>query len=375
MPITRRERRLTGSTWAGRVRDDGSTMTTPQAGPLPVTRRPTSGPRVIVRILVGGVITGGLVVLLLTHHDLVAELLDAIGDARPWWLGVAVAAEVVSIASLARQQRRLLSVHGGHFTLRSVLATTYGGNVISTSLPVVGAAAAAVFAFRRYTRLGAETTIAGWALMMSGIFSSISFGAVVATGAILTGHTGAAISGLLGLVFVVLPVSVIILGIRRPRIQAGVERHAIRFAGVLRRRLPKIGGRVRDEGIINGVDKIASFRLGVGGMIHVLALSLLNWLADAACLAAVLMAVTGTVPWQSLLLVWAAGAGVSTLKLTPGGIGVVEAALVAALTGIGFTASIALGSILLYRAVSLWFVAGVGGVTLLTLRARSRVTA
>jgi putative heme transporter len=339
-------------------------MTTQQVRP------PRSGLVVAVRVLVAGVVAGALVVLLVTNENLVAELVDAIGDGRPLWLVVAVLAEVVSIAALARQQRRLLSVHGGHFTLRSVLATTYGGNVISTSLPVVGAAAAAVFAFRRYTGLGAETTIAGWALMMSGIFSSISFGAVVATGAILTGHTGAAISGLLGLVFVVLPASVVILGIRRPRIRAGVERHAVRFAGVLRRRLPKAAGRVRDEGIIDGVEKVASFRLGVGGMIHVLALSLLNWLADAACLSAVLMAITGRVPWQSLLLVWAAGAGVSTLKLTPGGIGVVEAALTAALAGVGFPTSLALGSVLVYRAISLWFVAGVGGVTLLALRSR-----
>lgn len=338
------------------------------------TRRPRGAVVVAVRVLVACLVVGGLVALLISNNDLVGELIDAIGDARPLWLVVAVMAEVASIAGLARQQRRLLSVHGGHFTLRSVLATTYGGNVISTSLPVVGAAAAAVFAFRRYTGLGAETTIAGWALMMSGIFSSISFGAVVATGAILTGHTGAAVSGLLGLVFVVLPASIVILGIRRPRIRAGVERHAVRFAGVLRRRLPKTAGRVRDEGIIHGVEKVASFRLGVGGLIHVLALSLLNWLADAACLAAVLMAVTGSVPWQSLLLVWAAGAGVSTLKLTPGGIGVVEAALTAALTAAGFPASLALGSVLLYRAISLWFVAGIGGMTLLALRSRRRAT-
>jgi uncharacterized protein (TIRG00374 family) len=328
-----------------------------------------------VRVLAVVVLVAGVTALLLTHRDVVSGLTGAIAGARPGWLVAAVLAEVASIAGLARQQRRLLSVHGGHFTLRSVLATTYGGNVISTSLPVVGAAAAAVFAFRRYTGLGAERTITGWALTMSGLFSSISFAAIAAVGALTSGETGTAVSGALGLVFVVVPASVIVLGIRRPWIRLGVEHGAVRAAAVLRRRIPRLAKRLHDDAIVRGVEKVASFRLGVPGMAHVLALSLLNWLADAACLSAVLLALNAHMEWRSLLLVWAAGAGVSSLKLTPGGIGVVEAALTAALAGAGVAGPVALGSVLIYRAISLWFVAAVGGVTLLALRSRRPATA
>ena len=94
---------------------------------------------------------------------------------------------------------------------------------------------------------------------------------------------------------------------------------------------------------------------------------MLNWAADAACLAFAVLAVGGDVPWHGLLLAWAAGTAVASLGLTPGGLGVVEATLSSALIATGLVGSTAIAAVLVYRIVSLWLVLAVGGVTLLGL--------
>jgi uncharacterized membrane protein YbhN (UPF0104 family) len=57
----------------------------------------------------------------------------------------------------------------------------------------------------------------------------------------------------------------------------------------------------------------------------------------------------------------------STLNLAPGGLGVVEIALGAALIAAGIPPGTAVAAALLYRAVKLGLVLAVGGVTLLVI--------
>jgi len=70
-----------------------------------------------------------------------------------------------------------------------------------------------------------------------------------------------------------------------------------------------------------------------------------------------------------LLLAYAAGMAASSLSLLPGGLGVVDAALVLTLVAGGIPAASALPAVLLYRLISLggvvtvgWMVAAVQGV-------------
>ena len=61
----------------------------------------------------------------------------------------------------------------------------------------------------------------------------------------------------------------------------------------------------------------------------------MNWVADIACLALAIMAVGSPVPWSGLILAWSVRVGAASLGLTPGGLGVVEAALAGALVAAG----------------------------------------
>jgi uncharacterized protein (TIRG00374 family) len=111
---------------------------------------------------------------------------------------------------------------------------------------------------------------------------------------------------------------------------------------------------------------LGSYRLGAAGAAGTILFGLVNWLLDAGCLALSLVAVGADVPWQGLLLAWGAGTLVSSTRLTPGGIGIVEAALASALVAAGLPASQAVPGVVVYRLVSLWLLSAIGGLCLLT---------
>jgi uncharacterized protein (TIRG00374 family) len=89
-------------------------------------------------------------------------------------------------------------------------------------------------------------------------------------------------------------------------------------------------------------------------------LSLINWVSGAACLVAAIVAVRVNVPWSKVLLVYGAGATVSSFNLTPGGLGVVEGTLTAGLVAAGLNSKSALGAVLIFRTATFWIPIAVG---------------
>jgi uncharacterized protein (TIRG00374 family) len=91
-----------------------------------------------------------------------------------------------------------------------------------------------------------------------------------------------------------------------------------------------------------------------------------DYVALVCCLAAV-----GARPHPSLvLLAYVAGALLSLIPITPGGLGFVEAGLTGLLTAAGVSAQQALVSTLAYRLVSFWLPLPAGGVAYLLFRRR-----
>jgi uncharacterized protein (TIRG00374 family) len=95
---------------------------------------------------------------------------------------------------------------------------------------------------------------------------------------------------------------------------------------------------------------------------------LTNWLADAGVLAISILAVGAVVPWRTLLLVYILATVVSSVGITPRGIGVVEGTLCVGLVSTGVPAALALAAVLLYRLVSFWLVMAVGWLVFFYLR-------
>ena len=316
--------------------------------------------------VVGVVVTVALVWLVFAQRERLRESLGLLAHVRWSWILAAVVAQAVSMGAMARQQRRLLGVGGTRVSLAGVLATTYAGNAISVGLPLAGPAAATLFAMRRFVALGADASVAGWTLAVSGVFSSFALVAVVAAGAVLSGSGLAVVSAAIGVLGGAVPLAVLLLSLRRPGPRAIVERLGARLLGGAQ----KVSGHPQgdpEEIVHEQLEEVTALHPDTRTLMVTAFLAVLNWVADALCLAFAIKAVGGDVPWHGLLLAWAAGTAVASLGLTPGGIGVVEAALSSALIAAGLVGSTAIAAVLVYRIVSLWLVLAVGGLTLVGL--------
>ena len=107
--------------------------------------------------------------------------------------------------------------------------------------------------------------------------------------------------------------------------------------------------------------QLRSVRPGARDWLVAMAYGVGNWLFDIACLAAsaAALGIRGlTLPL--LVIAYAAGMAASGISVLPGGIGVVDTAMVLALVAGGIPAAAALPAILLYRLISLVGVAAAG---------------
>jgi hypothetical protein len=104
----------------------------------------------------------------------------------------------------------------------------------------------------------------------------------------------------------------------------------------------------------------------------VFALAVINWVADCGCLACAILATGARVPWHGLVLAYGAGAAVGSTGVTPGGFGIVEVTLTAALAAVGLSAAQALTAVLTYRLINFWLILIGGWITVIVLTHRHR---
>jgi len=93
-----------------------------------------------------------------------------------------------------------------------------------------------------------------------------------------------------------------------------------------------------------------------------------NWLTDLLCLMATCRAVGLPVGVTTLAGIYLGVQIVRQVPLTPGGVGVVDTALVAGLTAAGATALTAAAAVVLYRLLSCWLLIPAGGAAAVLLR-------
>jgi undecaprenyl-diphosphatase len=85
---------------------------------------------------------------------------------------------------------------------------------------------------------------------------------------------------------------------------------------------------------------------------------------------AAIQAFGGGVPATKVLAVYLGGSALAAVSPTPGGLGALEAALVAGLTGVGASAAPSVAAVLVYRFVTYWVPVLPGLVLFRRLRAR-----
>jgi putative heme transporter len=306
-----------------------------------------------VRTLLIAAIFAGTAVAVYAQRDTIGNGIHNVRHLNWAWVVAASLAEMLSMLALALLYQDLLRASQARLAVIWIFASSYIANVISISVPVIGAGMASRTAYQQFREGGADPAAASLALTLAGIVSTVTLAPTVTAAALLSGNPAASAGGLLAAIAMVAAVVAVAVEIRSGPGRARL----VRFTAFLLRCLQRIIRRPKGDASALAQSALASvqrIRLGTSILTQALIWGLVNWWGDVACLAFALRAAgVSDLSIGKLLLVWTAGTGAASLSPTPAGIGAVEVAMAAALTAAGVKGSHAITAILIYRVITL----------------------
>jgi putative heme transporter len=318
--------------------------------------KPDLAARRLLRRLVGTVTLTLVLVEAVVLRHYVARAVTVIAHARPGWVLAAVACALLSMGFFARLQRRMLRAGGTTVSMPHIIGMVYAANAVNVTLPG-GTALSAAYVVKRFTAWGASAPVAGFAVIASGVLSSVTFAGLALSCGVLAGHGDDAYLAFGGAGLCVLAV----VGLRQLSRRTGTSRRvATRCVTGFNRAMR----RERDRGVDavrRFFDEIALIHPHRRDWLAGAGFAALNWLADLGCLIAACHAVglrSGSV--VLILAAYLAGMTASSVSFLPGGVGVIDVAMVLALTGDHVPATTATAAVLLYRMISCLFIVGLG---------------
>ena len=310
-----------------------------------------------VRWVVLGVVAIVLGVEVALGWNQLAKAWMSLYEANWWWLIAAVLAAAASMHSFAEIQRTLLRSAGVHVKQWRSEAAFYAANSLSTTLPG-GPVLAATFLFRQQRIWGASAVVASWQLVMAGVLQAAGLAVLGLGGAFFLGAKNNPFSLLFtlgGFVALVLLAQAVA---SRPELIEGIGTRVLTRANSIR-------GRPADTGLAKWREtlmQLESVSLGRRDLSVAFSWSLVNWIADVACLAFAAYAAGDHASIAGLAIAYAAARAVGTIPLTPGGLLVVEAVLVPGLVSSGMSLPNAISAMLIYRLISWLLIAAIGWV-------------
>lgn len=297
-----------------------------------------------------------------------SKTVHLLGRVNIGWLVAGVVLEGAAILSYAELTRTLLPS-----ALRPSLSRMVRITLATLGLSHVvpgGTAVGSSLGYRLLTNEGVRGTDAGFVLATQGIGSAVVLNVLLWVGLVvsipLRGfnaiYVTAAIVGSLLLAFV--GVTLLLLTKGEDRLAAGVCRVADH--------LPLINGNAVADGLRHVAARIREIGSGDGVLETAVRWASLNWLLDMAALWVFLAAFGHRTSPDALVISYGLAFVLAAIPITPGGLGVVEAALTASLVGFGATRNAAVLGVVTYRLVNFWLPIPAGAVSYLTLRAGDR---
>jgi len=298
-------------------------------------------------------------------------------DANTGWLLAAVAAEAVAIVAFSLVQRRLVMDLGGRLSRRGSVELTLASGAISSALPG-GSAIGAGYTYRRLRRAGlAKTDVGVTMIASSGLFTGALLLLYVALAgpSLLDGLAQAIGRRHLHVLVVLMTVLAVVLFIKSQR-RAIESRRSDNFAitvtrGARAKVVPHtMFGRAAHSlvGFVRS-SQDAARAIPAGSWKSGAVWAVVKWAADFAVLACATFAVGASVDFVSLATVYVGVQALRQIPFTPGGIGVIEAALLGGLIAAGAVAAPAAAAVVIYRVLTLWVILPAGAVAAVLDRA------
>ena len=325
--------------------------------------------RAVLRSALGIAIVAAVyveVVPRIASYGSVAKQLGTVS--APWAVGLAAAA-ALDVLTTAFPWRALLP----QLSWLGALGFTQASTALTLVLPG-GAPLGMALSFGLLRRLRVAAGAAGFAVALTGIWSQVMIllyplvGAVLVLGSGNLSPSSLSIAGASGAAAAVIALlAVAALRSRRAALKLGdaAGRVGARFARLLRRSPPAWSGealvRVREERLDDLRRRWPVLTAATLGN------QLTAYLIFELSLRAVGISV-GTLSPSESFLAWAIGRVISSLPLTPGGVGFVELGMIGTLVGFGAPHAHIVAAVLLYRALVIVPTLVVGALALLAFR-------
>ncbi len=306
-----------------------------------------------------------VVVILAVEVVLISPSLEEawrrIGDLDWVWIVASIVAALLSMDSYAQVQRALLRSGGVKVGQWQSLSVILASNAVSQTMPG-GPVLSPAFVYRETRKWGATPVVASWQVVMSGLLAGVGLAVLGFGGALLAGAKTSPFSVFFSVVgFIAVAVVFQYLASHPESLQSTL----LRVMDWINQVRSKPAGNGHDR-IMETLEQLRAVQLSKRDLGVSFGWSMFNWVADVACLAFACWAVGAHPSIAGLMVAYAAGKAVgNAVPLLPGGIGVVDAVLVPALTSAGMPAADAITAVLVYRVISYILIAAIGWVVVL----------
>ncbi|MCU1358994.1 MAG: rane protein [Ilumatobacteraceae bacterium] len=276
----------------------------------------------------------------------VAAALDRIRRIRLGRLLIAVVLEAASVLLAGAMQRHIVRRAGASVSRARAAAVATAGSAIALSVPG-GPFIAGGYMYQQYRRQGLDRVLVGWVVATMTTISIIALTAFSIIGA--RGASGINRTSIVTTVLVTALLVGAILVVTAPRRLDRVALAMLRLIGRFRRLTvdPQQAWKSFVERLtavdVRGRDWVVLFTYSFG-----------NWATDCGSLYLAARALNAHLGFTGVVVAYAVGQAILAFPLTPGGIGIYEAGVTAALTRVGIRRSKALSSVMMYRFISLW---------------------
>lgn len=305
---------------------------------------------------------GSAVVIGLGIHFLVPQLagLRATAEAiltADWWLPVSlVVLEATSLACYGQLLVTTLRGSGQPVEAAYVQRSTLVGNSLGRAMPA-GSAASLVIVVAGFHARGMDGVKTGTAMWGAGMLSSAVLALLLPVAAVVGlvgGHMGR-----IGMSAILAALTVLIVTVLLPV----AMRHPDAFADRIRRLLEPLDrgplrGRLHVDAIVDGVRRGAGNLSDLASdraiLARATAWAVANWLLDVAVVFVLALTVGIGTPLSAILLAYVVAQVVAAIPLTPGGVGIVETAMIGTLVASGAPAAAATVTVFGWRLISHW---------------------
>ena len=311
-----------------------------------------------------------LVLFLVVDHLVLPQLagarraVDVLDDVKAGWLIAGVVLEILSVAAFARLTWTLLppeSRPSMPTSIRITLSTLGLSHVIPG-----GTAAGTSLGYRLLTNAGASGPEAAFAIASQGLGSAVVLNVLLWAGLVVSIpargfdplYGTAAVLG--GLLLAVVGIAVLLATRGEDRV-IGIS---CKVAG----RLPYVDADTVAGALRRVAEQLRTLMAQPRLLLGATFWAATNWILDMAALAVFLAAFGATVPIDGLVVSYGVAYVLAAIPITPGGLGVVEATLTAALVGFGVPRGEALVGVVAYRVANFWLPIPAGAAAYLALK-------